>query len=243
MARNDKISGPEFKADTNQWMATFADLVMLLLTFFVLLLTMKSMDAGKVRQMFVPTFGPLDYIEMPDQMGESLEYDHYIKSVVISSSEALEEAIALLDGIVPRLAKDRPSISLRDIMEIAENKKGVSVTLMADELFASGEAEIRLDRLYILDEIGRLFQYAANDVLVIGHTDNLPVTDGRFASNLELSAYRALSVLYYLTDGKGLKPERLAAGGCGELNPRHPNDSPENRAKNRRVEFILKKPM
>ena len=105
-----------------------------------------------------------------------------------------------------------------------------------------GEAEIRVDRLHILDEIGRLFRYAANDILVMGHTDNVPTTGTRFDSNMELSAYRALSVLYYLTDSRGLKAERLAAGGYGAFLPRYPNDTPEGRTKNRRVEFLLKKP-
>ncbi|MDX9786411.1 MAG: OmpA family protein [Desulfobacterales bacterium] len=241
MASKGKESGPEFKADSNAWMATFADLVMLLLTFFVLLLTMKSMDAGKVKEMFVPTYGPLDFIQEADQMGDALEFDHYIKSVVISSTEALEEAIDLLDGMNPTPAKERPMVRLRDIMEMTDTERGVSLVLRADNLFESGEAEIRVDRLHILDEIGRLFRYAANDILVMGHTDNVPLTGGRFAANMELSAYRALSVLYYLTDSLGLKPERLAAGGYGELLPRYSNDNPENRSKNRRVEFLLKK--
>lgn len=242
MARKEKDGGSEFKMDSNAWMATFADLVMLLLTFFVLLLTMKSMDSGKVKEMFVPTYGPLDFVQETDQIGEPLEFDHYIKAVVISSSGALEETLDLLEGLNPTAQKERPGVSLRDIVEITDNKRGVSLALNADDLFYSGEAEIRVDRLYILDEIARLFRYAANDILVMGHTDNIPVAGVRFHSNMELSAYRALSVLYYLTDSQELKPERLAAGGYGELLPRFPNDTAEDRSRNRRVEFLLKKP-
>ncbi len=238
---NKKAGGDE--VDPNAWMATFADLLMLLLTFFVLLLTMKSMDAGKVREIFVRTYGPLDYFMKDEYVDPLNEFDHYVKSVVITTSDALEKAFELLEGIEPISNRKKPVLNLRDLIEITEDEKGVIITLEADELFASGEAEIHSDRLDVLDSIGRLFQYAANDILIMGHTDNVPLGSSRFASNWELSAYRALNVLYYLTDSIGLKAERLAAGGFGDTIPRYANDLPENRAKNRRVEFILRKPM
>lgn len=243
MLRKGKDRSSEPETDPNGWMTTFADLVMLLLTFFVLLLTMKSMDAGTVREMFVRTYGPLDYIRQQDMVEDVLEFDHYIKSAVINTTDEVNQALELLEGIDPKLAKNRPPVNLREIMDTREGDMGVVISLEADELFALGEAEIRTDRLHILDQVGRLFHYAANDILVMGHTDDIPIRGGRFASNAELSVYRALSVLYYLTDAQGLRPDRLAAGGHGDSLPRYPNDSPENRAKNRRVEFFLRKPM
>jgi chemotaxis protein MotB len=76
----------------------------------------------------------------------------------------------------------------------------------------------------------------------MGHSDNRPVSGEGFASNFELSVYRALSVLFYLSQGCGLKQERFAVGGYGDLFPRFPNDTEEHRKKNRRIEFIMKKP-
>jgi len=93
-----------------------------------------------------------------------------------------------------------------------------------------------------LDAIGRLFYYVVNDVFVVGYTDDRPIQGGPFKSNLELSAYRALSVVFYLTEGLGLKANRFASGGMGALQPRYSNESEIGRAKNRRVEFILRKP-
>lgn len=242
-SKKEKKGGGGYEVDPNAWMTTFADLVMLLLTFFVLLLTMKSMDAGKAREIFVRTYGPLDFFSSSEQVEPLDEFDHYIKAVVITTSEALEKAFELLEGVEPIPDRKKPVLNLRDLIEITEDEKGVVITLEADELFASGEAEIHPDRLVVLDAIGKLFRYAANDILIMGHTDNVPISDDRFASNWELSAYRALNVLYYLTDSLELRADRLAAGGFGAMIPRYANDSPENRAKNRRVEFILRKPL
>jgi len=242
-SRKEINTGANDQVDPNAWMTTFGDLVMLLLTFFVLLLTMKSMDSGKVREIFVRTYGPLDFITKDDHVEPLAEFDHYIKAVVITSTEALEKAIDLLEGIDPIPNKKRAPIYLRDVIEVTETEKGVVITLESDRLFDSGEAGIDPDSLDILDAIGGLFRYATNDILIMGHTDTDPIRTDRFKSNRELSLYRSLSVLYYLVDNHGLQPERLAAGGFGDLTPRYPNDTAENRAKNRRVEFILRKPV
>jgi chemotaxis protein MotB len=244
MPRKNEENAPESKGDPNAWMVTFADLTMLLLTFFVMLLTMKSMETGKVRKLFLHSEGPLDYISPKDHTGNTPEVEKYLKSISITSRGVLDEAIEVLEGIEPPPKKDRPAIRLHQIVsDISENERGVTITLEADELFASGQAEIRGDRLYVLDSIGRLLRHATNDILIMGHTDNIPVKGELYTSNLELSVYRALNVLNYLTNSQGLKSERLAAGGYGDLLPRYPNDSPENRTKNRRVEFVLRKPV
>jgi chemotaxis protein MotB len=227
-------------SDPNAWMATFADLLMLLLTFFVLLLTMKSMDTGKAREIFMRTYGPLDFIAQNEYVPPIDEVEHYSKTINITSTETLEEAIDMLEGISPIPDKKRAIRNLRELVDVTENEKGVVITLESDHLFDSGDAEIHPARLEVLDAIAMLFRYAANDVLIMGHTDSVP-TRGRFGSNWELSVYRALSVLYYMTDAAGLDPERLAAGGFGDRMPLYPNDTDENRSKNRRVEFILKK--
>jgi chemotaxis protein MotB len=236
---SDKNSGGN-DMDPNAWMATFADLLMLLLTFFVLLLTMKSMDAGNVREIFMPTYGPLDFISQNEYVPPIDEFEHYSKTVDITSTETLEEAIDMLEGINPIPDKKRAIRNLRELVDVTESEDGVVITLESDHLFDSGDAEIHPARLEVLDAMAMLFRYAANDVLIMGHTDSVP-TRGRFESNWELSVYRALGVLYYMTDAAGLDPTRLAAGGFGDRMPLYPNDTDENRSKNRRVEFLLKK--
>lgn len=235
------IDSNDSEVDPNAWMATFADLLMLLLTFFVMLLTMKSMDSGRAREIFVRTYGPLDFISQNEYVAPIDEFEQYTKAVDITSTETLEEAIDMLEGINPMPDKKRAIRNLREMIDVTESEKGVVITLESDHLFDSGDAEIHPARLEVLDAIAMLFRYATNDVLIMGHTDSVPTRGGRFESNWELSVYRALSVLYYMTDAAGLDQERLAAGGFGDRMPRYPNDTEENRAKNRRVEFVLKK--
>jgi chemotaxis protein MotB len=226
--------------DPNAWMATFADLLMLLLTFFVMLLTMKSMDAGKAREIFVRTYGPLDFIAQNEYVPSLDEFVQYTKAVDVTSTEALEEAMDTLEGVAP-VTEKKTIRNLRELIDVTENENGVVITLESDHLFDSGDAEIHPDRIEVLDAIASIFRYATNDVLIMGHTDATPVGGGRYDSNWELSVYRALGVLYYMTDAAGLDAKRLASGGFGDRMPLYPNDTPENRAKNRRVEFILKK--
>ena len=245
MARegNKKAAG-EANVDPNAWMVTFGDLIMLLLTFFVLLLTMKSMDSGALKEKFqemAPTTGPLEHAD--SRPGGSLIEGQYTlkRSLVISNNQMLEEVFDLLEGIDRKKADKHHLEKLRQFIDINKDDRGVVVSMEFDHLFDSGKAEVRSDRFPLLDSMGRLFRNVVNDILIMGHSDNQPVQGGEFESNFELSFYRAMSVMFYLTEGLGLKPEHFAAGGYGDLRPRYPNDSEENRSKNRRIEFILRK--
>lgn len=242
MARYKKEESSGFKSDPNAWMVTFSDLTMLLLTFFVMLLTMKSMETGKARQLFLHAEGPLDFVEPTGAISEKQENENLIKLVSIASTETLDKAITLLDGMETPENKDAAQINLRDVIaEMSENNRGITIHLKADELFDTGKAEVREDRLNVLNAIAKLLRYATNDILILGHTDNIPIKTERYSSNLELSVYRSLNVLNYLAEKQGLKPERLAAGGYGDFLPRYANDTPEGRSKNRRIEITIRK--
>lgn len=240
--RSTGASGP--KVDPNAWMVTFSDLIMLLLTFFVMLLTMKSMDTKAYKKIFdrvAHTSGPLFYNDITDEIGNMIDEPYMGKAIMISSSEELEEHIELMASLEQLPIRNQELDDLKRMIEITENDQAVIIGMVSDDIFKSGDAQIRPDRLDILDSIGHILLSSTNDIIIMGHTDNVPIQAGPFKSNWELSLYRALSVLYYLSDHIGISPERLAAGGYGEVLPQGPNDTEKNRAGNRRVEFILKK--
>ena len=230
--------------DPNAWMVAFGDLIMLLVTFFVLMLTMKSMDSGALKERFkelAPASGPLDFSDSTPG-GSIVQGTHiYKRSMVISNNKVLREMLDFLEGIERKKAEEHHLEELRKIIDIKEDDRGVVIVMECDQLFDSGKAEVRPDRLGALDGIGRLFRNVVNDILIVGHTDNRTIRGGPFASNMELSAYRALSVVFYLTEGLGLKGKRFAAGGLGDLQPQYSNETDVGRAKNRRIELVLKK--
>jgi chemotaxis protein MotB len=242
-ARHKNSAGLD-QVDPNGWMVTFGDLLMLLLTFFVMLLTMKSMDAGKFREIFdtlVQTRGPLEYRDLTGKIGDMDEIRIGGESDLNQNRKMIEKAADIL-AVFGRISEKNVKVkNMINSLEIAEDDLGVVISLQSDNLFGPGEAEILHEKLFILDTLAMVLRYATNDILIMGHTDNMPIRQGEFESNWELSFYRSLSVLFYLSDSMGIRAERLAAGGYGDLMPKYPNDSRENLAKNRRVEFILRK--
>lgn len=148
----------------------------------------------------------------------------------------LEELKSTKELLESRLSKeiDKKQVSLK--ME----EKGLVITFVAEVLFDSGKAKLRRDSLSILDKVVRVLKedVPENNIGIEGHTDNEPIKYSRWKSNWELSAHRALSVLHYL-ESKGIDPRRLSAIGYGEHHPVAPNDTPEHRQLNRRVEIVI----
>lgn len=123
-------------------------------------------------------------------------------------------------------------------------KDGLQLTLEEQEgsaYFESGKAEITEKGKVMLDHIAPILAKIPNEVLVEGHTDNVPIHTTQFDSNWELSTARSTNVVKYLVQVDKLAPDRIAAIGYGEYKPIVANDTPENRNKNRRVVFFIKK--
>ena len=113
---------------------------------------------------------------------------------------------------------------------------------MGVSAFDSGSAKIRKQMIPFLEKIGSVLLGTPDDIIVAGHTDNVPLKGGPYKSNLGLSIARAASVAEYLLNICSVDPERLSTMGFGEYRPLKPNDTLEGRRKNRRVEIILKTP-
>jgi len=129
-------------------------------------------------------------------------------------------------------------------IEVSFNSQYVQLTMKGALLFDSGSADIKEESKVVLDKAGVILeQYGVGSTIEIeGHTDNVPISSHRFASNEELSSARALSVFYYLTDNTSRNPVRLKHAGMGERVPIADNSTPEGRSKNRRVEIRIYNP-
>jgi len=142
-------------------------------------------------------------------------------------------------------------MNLRDSVEhgklanqakIAVTDQTVKITLNPSDFFATGSAQITSSTQSALESLVAPLRAFPNDIIIEGHTDNIPMHGGGYSSNWELSVARAVSVIDFFTS-KGLAPRELIAGGYGEYHPAFPNDDDANRARNRRIEItILRQP-
>lgn len=124
---------------------------------------------------------------------------------------------------------------------VREDAHGVVVSLPEAGAFAAGQADLSQAARRVIRSLADVLAKETGEIRVEGHTDNTPIATARFASNWELSAARATEVIRYLVAQGGIAPERLSASGYGEFRPIASNDSPESRARNRRVDiFVLR---
>lgn len=220
----------EEKVDTDAWMATFADLLSLMLTFFVLLFAMKSVDQGKLEE-------TLGYFRQGGigvlRPGADIP--------VMPPDSALFDPRVIKEFSPQEVQQMFDSTRLHGKVDLRKEKEGVVISMSSEVLFYSGESKLRPEAEEALDEIVRITQGADYDVQVGGHTDNQAISTPRYTSNWELSVARAGSVVrYMLKDGK-LEPARFSVVGYGDTRPLVENDTNEHRAKNRRVDIVFLK--
>lgn len=224
---------------TSGWLVTFADMMTLLLVFFVLLYSLSSFETEKYESAVKKIKTNIETESKPIGLLELME---------IPESMDTRITIEDLTGL-----RSREDTLVRDVNRFAASGKAedkitttilegkIIVRIRGNALFPSGSARLDDKAMNILDRITRvLFDYPDYTINIKGHTDDIPISTERFHSNWELSAIRATNVLKHLIQ-RGIRPERLTATGYGKIMPLVPNTSKENRATNRRVEFVLEK--
>ena len=162
-------------------------------------------------------------------------------SDVTSAEEFLEQAgLKESEEMAEKIEEAIKENNMADVVDIKFTAQYVELTLKGALLFESGSANLKDDVKPTLDKVGMILQkYSTGTVEIEGHTDNVPITGGRYASNNELSSARALSVFNYFMDTTSLNPAYLKHAGRGEYVPIADNSTPEGRAKNRRVEIRI----
>ncbi len=219
------------------WLAAFGDLMSLLLCFFVLLLSMSSMDAKKVSEAIGSLAGAMSVLEGGTKT--EISKQRIQESTPIETTEESSETInrvkqAISDANEMQKKGKGPAIT------IEESQDGFVIQLPASLLFKPGSAKIENeDAILFLKRMALIVDTLPNniEVSVQGHTDSgSPGNDSLFTDNWELSSGRALSVLYELLHD-GVDPKRIHAAGYGEYRPAATNATEQGRAKNRRVEL------
>jgi len=239
--KKDMDEGP--KPDSNAWMVTFSDLVMLLLTFFVLLLTMSSMDSKKLKSMFTHfrgATGVLEFVGTMEVSGLASLVQRYntTDSLLVIDHNKLKDMfipVAALNKEIEDMTKD-----FDRLIGIEDDERGIIMSFQEKIFFSPGGVTLKKEVFPFLNSIADAIEACSNDILIMGHTDNIAVHSNYYESNWELSAYRGLSVLSFFLKEKGLSPLRFSVGGYGPSRPLQANDTPKSRASNRRVEIIFR---
>jgi chemotaxis protein MotB len=225
---------PECKPGAPLWMATFTDMNQLLLTFFILLLSMASMDQRKIKVALGSLQGSLGILKEGSQT-------EYTRDDIMSRISYVQNVQAMKSKVTQTVQSYAKQANLSQNITVSESKKGVAVRIMDSALFEPGSANIKPEATPLLDKLAAVISETPFNVVVEGHTDDLPVSTAQFPSNWELSTARAVNVVKYFA-GKGVEAQKLSAAGYGEFHPVTPNISPESRAKNRRVEINFVSP-
>lgn len=254
----------EAPAGSPAWMATFSDLMNLLLCFFVLLFAMSSVDEVKYAELaasFKDSFSIFSGGQTSIGEGQLISsgvsqlsnLDEYFSDLGAASEseesasgdpvQKYKEAIKKkTDETYEEIVGDVDKTGLGDYVNvnISKDYNFVVISINGGILFDSGEAELKKEILPVLGRVGDILKtYDKRRIVIEGHTDNVPISNSRYKNNMELSWQRANSVWQYMTETKTLDPKSLEASCRGEYDPIADNKTAEGRAKNRRVEFKI----
>ena len=230
MAKKCKCPPPE--QGIAGWVVTYGDLMSLLLTFFVLLLSFSSMQEAKFKEAMASLQKALgvftlteSLIEFEDQVEP--EYDE-------APAQPTAETLHEFQKMEQYLLENDLDIEV----DLTMKPEGINIKIKDSLLFTSGSARLQQGGLGVLDEIFELLEENSGDVRVSGHTDSVPINTAQFASNWSLSTARAVSVVRFLID-QGIPAGRLSAAGFGEFHPLDTADTAEAYRRNRRIELKL----
>lgn len=237
MARKRYDDGPGEHHE--RWLISYADFITLLFALFVVMYAISIVNEGKyavLSEALGDAFGgrtpaPQAYTSVEPV----LPLSHIVNRKRLEAAKRERERMETL-------AKDLNTTLLPLVksgqVRVTQNARGIGVELNASMLFAQGEAVLQPDAREVLGEVAGLLRNDPHRIEVEGHTDTLPITTERFASNWELSAVRAASVVRLFIES-GVQDARLSAIGHGATRPVAPNDTPANQARNRRVAVMI----
>ncbi len=210
-----------------RWMVSYADFVTLLFCFFTAMYAISNVDSNKLGK-FVESMNSAFNVEAA--RGNALSVIEGVQVFVPTHVEAAAHVREELGTLVNASSGS---------IEVNVDKRGVVISVADEYFFTSGEASLKGNSSEVLDTIAESLLQYPNIIRIEGHTDNVPIHTGSFPSNWELSAARAINVAKYLVDTHNMPPSRISTIGYSEYKPVASNDTPEGRAKNRRVDIVL----
>jgi chemotaxis protein MotB len=233
----------EHEASSERWLLTYSDMITLLMVFFIVMYSMANTDLKKFAQVAVSMQQGFS------GMGMGIGGKGASAMIGGKNGGGNSPAAAFFKSLPP-MQRDFVSISsqlsafaeqagLKGQISVNMNMEGIIISLSNTLVFESGGTELRPESIQSLHEIANILRETTNLIRIEGHTDNLPTNNPLYPTNWELSVARAVTIVRFLIDEEGLKPERLSAAGYGEYRPMVPNSTRANRALNRRADIVI----
>lgn len=233
-----KKKGHEGHDNAERWLLTYADMITLLMAFFIMMYSMSVLNMAKFRAAAISIrsgFGGMIQGQGKSVLAATGAFSPKPSPI---AGDSLGVEWSLVRPLVTYIEKNP---RLRKNTQVARDSRGIVVTLLSDDLlFDAGSAEINSRAVPLLDKIAETLDKIGSPICVEGHTCDLPPRPGgRYPTNWELSTARATNVLRYFVEAKGLDPRLFSAAGYAGLRPFLPNTSERNRRRNRRVEIVI----
>lgn len=255
---------PEKHANHERWLVSYADFITLLFAVFVTMYAMSQTDKKKVEEVAASLRESFGYSTQAAAGQRGVMQSQDIKPIpAIKPEMAIVPMVNRMPPAGPRqgggaTGRSKSKAEEKDFKEIQSSieaylvkhgaqskvaigitRRGLVVSLKEAGFFDSGSAVIKQSGYQLLNTIVEAMSQYSNPLRVEGHTDNIPISTPLFPTNWELSSTRAINVLRYIQKNYDIEPAKLSAIGYGEFRPAADNATPENRAKNRRVDLVL----
>lgn len=264
MMLDESVPMAEQKPSVPGWVVTFADLMSLLLAFFVLLFSFSEMDSHKYKQIAgsmqeafgvqksVPVkdipegvsviareFSPGIPSPTPLDTVRQMTTDDYHENPEPAPVTPSQDNAQQIQGYARHISEVLDKEISAGLLEVEIADKEVILRIQEKGSFPSGSSELVEPFHKVADKIALAFAGVPGAVVVSGHTDDIPIHNDRFRSNWELSASRAATIIHELSRSGKISPDRFRLAASGEMSPIDSNSTAEGRARNRRVEVTL----
>jgi len=244
MARKRAPAIPRKEKDRSErWLLTYADMITLLLLFFIILYSMSSISAAKfqqVSQAFASIFnaGPFALFDTKSAGGAGVLEGLTPGQQVQSSRGGPQQGTGGASMLRTQAVSALQNLVKAGKVKVIPTENGFAISLISDTYFGSASATLAPDAMPVLQQVAEFLGGISNSIVVEGYTDNIPPDTKKWTSNWQLSSERSLAVLQTIED-YGVPTDRLSSSAYGETRPVQSNDTAEGRAFNRRVDIVI----
>lgn len=240
--RDRNSNSSDDKNNLERWLLTYSDLITLLMTFFVVMYSLSSINLNKFTQLANSLGISLGTKYVIGDKTSTLPIDNnMINNINKNSKTQQKNNNTNNEGVIEKKLQSYIEANhLSSYITLYSDERGIVISLQEPLLFNLGSADVLPQSRKVIDNISKVLKTIPNYIRVEGYTDDIPINNEKYKSNWELSAARATNVIQVLVED-GINPERLIAVGYGQYKPVVPNTSEENRKKNRRVDIVIMK--